>query len=83
MQSPVVEFVIDQDAIDEPADREKIVHQIVVDDFIPQRNWAADGTPANKSSDHKSHDDGSDTMDDFLDQLTEDHLNGGYQLHNG
>ena len=43
--SLIVEYGTGQDAIDEPADREKIVHQLVVDDFIPRRNWVADGTP--------------------------------------
>ncbi len=43
LHSLIVEFVIGQDAIVEPADSEKIVHQIVVDDFIPQPNWTTDG----------------------------------------
>ena len=39
--SLIVEFVIGQNAIGEPADSEKCRQS----DFIPQPNWAADGTP--------------------------------------
>ena len=42
LYSLVVEFVIGQNAIGEPADSEKCRQS----DFIPQPNWAADGTPA-------------------------------------
>ena len=40
--SLIVEFVIGQDAIVEPADSEKCRNHIVVVGFL---NWAADGTP--------------------------------------
>ena len=39
--SLIVESGIGQDAIDEPAD--SVNHR--QGDFIPQRNWVADGTP--------------------------------------
>ena len=42
LQSPVVEFVIGQDAIGESDDSGN--HR--QGDFIRQRNWTADGTPA-------------------------------------
>jgi hypothetical protein len=35
-------------------------------------------TPARKASDHKSLNDRSSTMDAFLDQFLEDHINSGY-----
>ena len=41
LQSPVVEFVIGQDAIGELGDSGN--HK--QGDFIPRRNWVADGTP--------------------------------------
>ena len=46
LYSLVVEFVIGQNAIGEPADSENCRYYIVIGDFIPQPNWAADGTPA-------------------------------------
>ena len=42
LQSPVVEFVIGQDAIGELGDNEKCRNHIVVVGFL---NWTADGTP--------------------------------------